>query len=108
MKNVERIEQLLNFLKDEPNDPFLLYALAVEYTPSDPTEALRYFEKLLHEHENYTASYYHAAALYASLGDPDKAEKTYRKGIEVCKKQEKTHALTELRSAYMNFLDEKE
>lgn len=108
MKNTERIEQLLNFLKNEPNDPFLLYALAVEYTSADPPEALRYFEKLLREHENYTASYYHAAALYASLGETEKAEETYRRGIEICERQGKAHALAELRSAYTNFLFEKE
>ena len=108
MNNSERVEQLLKFLQEEPNDPFLLYALAVEYTDREPEEAMRYFEKLLREHETYTATYYHAAALYSSLGTIEKAREIYLKGIEICEKQGKIHALTELRTAYTNFLYENE
>ncbi|MBS1531280.1 MAG: tetratricopeptide repeat protein, partial [Bacteroidetes bacterium] len=41
-----RLEKLLEFLKNEPNDEFLQYALATEYVRLNDTEkALHYYEK---------------------------------------------------------------
>ena len=106
--NKERLTQLLTFLKEEPNDPFILYAIATEYSQDDPEKALGYFEKLLVEHENYVATYYHAARLYADLGERNKAEITFQKGIEMARSQNESLALRELQNAYNEFLYEDE
>lgn len=104
----ERISQLLNFLKEDPNDPFLLYALATEYVKTEPKTALSYYRQLLDQHPEYVPTYYHAAALFAELEEAEKAEDTYKKGIEAAQKAGDTHALRELRSAYTNWQLEQE
>ena len=106
--NKERLSQLLTFLKEEPSDPFLLYAVATEYNQDDPEKALGYFEKLLAEHENYVATYYHAAKLYVDLGEREKAENTFLRGIRIAQAQQELLALRELQNAYNEFLYEDE
>ncbi len=106
--NKERLAQLLTFLKEEPNDPFILYAIATEYSQNEPRKALEYYEKLLSEHENYVATYYHAAKLYANLEEKDKAENTFLKGIAIARIQNESLALRELQNAYNEFLFEEE
>lgn len=101
--HAERITQLLKFLEAEPNDPFLLYALATEYVKHQPDKALAFFEKLLNEHPDYVPTYYHAAALYNELGLQDKAGRSYRAGIEKAREAGDSHALRELQSAYTNW-----
>ncbi|PWJ38630.1 enzyme of heme biosynthesis [Sediminitomix flava] len=106
--NQERLNKLFAFLEEEPNDPFLIYAIANEYLESKPTEAKKYYDRLLFEHENYTGTYYHAAQLYLDLGDKEKAESIYKKGLLICQKENDRHALAELQRAYNEFLYEDE
>ena len=106
MSENQRIPQLLQFLEDDPNDPFLLYALATEYQNVDVEQAIPYFEKLLEEHPDYTATYYHAAVLYAELEENEKAEATFKEGIRRCEEAEEGKALQEIKNAYQNFLFE--
>lgn len=95
-----RLDTLLQFYKDDPNDPFNIYALAIEYQKSDPAKAMEYFNLLLHNHEGYVPTYYHAAKLFQEIGDTEKAIIIYEKGIEVAKLQNDLKAARELQSAY--------
>ncbi|WKN42048.1 tetratricopeptide repeat protein [Tunicatimonas pelagia] len=106
--NTERLAQLLNFLQEEPNDPFTLYAIATEYAQDNPEQARPYYEKLLEEHPNYVATYYHVAKLYQAKGETALAEATYQKGIAVAQQQQDHLALRELQNAYNEFLFEQE
>jgi len=103
-----RIEQLLAFLEEEPNEPFNIYALALEYTKAEPSKAIGYFEQLLHKHPNYVATYYHAGKLYEELEMEEKAEEAYKKGVEIATEQNEALALRELKNAYQEFLDFKD
>lgn len=103
---MNRLEQLFDFLKEDPNDPFTLYAIATEYLKSDTDQALRYYEKLLIEHPNYVGTYYHTAKLYADLGRNEDALRTFLKGIEVSEAAGNRNANRELKGAYQQFLDE--
>ena len=107
MKN-ERLAKLKEFLEKEPEDPFNLYAIALEYMNIDTTKAKQYFEKLLKSHSDYLPTYYHAALLYAEFEENEKADEVFQKGVELAKSQEDDHALRELKSAYENFLFETE
>ncbi|WP_161888153.1 heme biosynthesis protein HemY [Pontibacter russatus] len=98
--NESRLEQLYGFLKDDPNDPFLLYAIATEYRQADPEKAREYYEKLLAEHESYVGTYYHAAKLYEETGQNDMAEQTYKKGMQISRREGNMHAFSELQQAY--------
>jgi len=95
-----RIEQLLKFLQEDPNDPFTIYALATEYRNSDKQKAMAYYEQLLAEHENYVGTYYHAAKLYEEFGQNDMAERIYKKGMLISRQEGNMHAFSELQQAY--------
>jgi tetratricopeptide (TPR) repeat protein len=103
-----RLEQLFAFLQEDPDDPFNIYAIAIEYVKTDQEKALAYFEKLLHEHENYVPTYYHAAKLYAELGKKQEAGQTFQKGIAISLLAGNRHAHRELQNAYNQFLDDEE
>lgn len=90
--------------QENPDDAFILYALATEYRQESPDKALAFFDKLLAEHPDETATYYHAAELYADRDDFEKAKEIYEKGLLVCQQENDLHALRELQNAYNNFL----
>lgn len=106
MSENNRIKQLLSFLKEDPNDPFTIYALATEYQNIDMHQAMVYFEELLEKHPDYTATYYHAALLYAELEEIEKAKSTFEEGIRRCQAANEAKALQEIKNAYDNFLFE--
>lgn len=103
-----RLEQLQQFLKDDPNDPFNLYALALEYLKSDPKEAHRLFDELLAHHDDYLPSYYTAGKFFASDGLIDKATKTFEHGIAKAREQQQMKTIRELQSALNELLFDSE
>ncbi|QEC53344.1 tetratricopeptide repeat protein [Anseongella ginsenosidimutans] len=108
MKNT-RLEQLREFLLQQPQDPFLKYALATEYLKlGDTTNALLYFEGLIKEHEEYLGTYYHLGKLYEQLGRIPDAAETYARGIALAQQQRNQHTLSELRGALLAISDEEE
>ena len=98
------MEQLLEFYQEQPDDPFNIYALALEYLKTDEGKARHFFELLLSRHEDYIPTYYHAAKLYADLGDRERAIATFEKGISQATKFNDSKAARELKSAYDEFL----
>lgn len=104
----ERLKILFQYLEEEPNEPFNVYAIAMEYMNKDVQKAKFYLEKLLIEHPDYVPTYYHAAAVYVELEDYIKAEQTYLLGIEKAHHQQSTKAFDELKRAYRMLLDEME
>jgi lipopolysaccharide biosynthesis regulator YciM len=101
-----RIEQLQEFLKEDSNDSFLKYALALEYVlVKENDTAIDCFLKLINEDENYVASYYQLGKLFESLNKVDKAIEIYKKGIEIAKKIENKKTLLELQESYNMLLE---
>ena len=99
--SVNRLQKLLEFLKNEPNDPFLKYALATEYlSANDTSAALNYFEDLKENHEEYVGTYYHLGKLYEKLGRKEDAITTYQKGMQVARAARDNHAFSELQTVY--------
>jgi tetratricopeptide (TPR) repeat protein len=96
-----RLEKLLEFIKNEPNDEFLKYALATEYLRlNDVEKALLYYEDLVTNHPQYSGTYYHLGKLYETLNRKDDAIKTYEKGMEITKAKRDNHAFNELQGVY--------
>jgi Tfp pilus assembly protein PilF len=106
--NNERIQQLLQFIQNEPDEPFNVYALAMEYLSTNPAQAQHYFEKLLNEHPQYLPTYYHAAQLYANIGDRTKASMYYDFGMQLARQQNNQKTFDELQRAYRTFQDDEE
>ena len=100
--NTTRIQQLLAFIQEEPNEPFTVYALALEYLTDAPGQSLWYFEQLLANHPDYLPTYYHAAQLCADLGDETRAATLYQQGIDLARQQGNAKTERELQSARQN------
>jgi tetratricopeptide (TPR) repeat protein len=98
---ISRLQKLLEFIKNEPEDEFLKYALATEYLRlNDSDKALTYYEDLISNHPNYTGTYYHLGKLYEALNRKDDAISTYEKGMEITKAKRDIHAFSELQAVY--------
>ena len=60
-----RIEMLKAYIADDPADPFLPYALALEYVRLNKNEdAISLLEKVLNLNPDYLPAYYHLGKLY--------------------------------------------
>jgi tetratricopeptide (TPR) repeat protein len=99
-------EILLQYAKEQPDNPFNWYALATECRKYDLREALVYYEKVWKEFPDYAANYYHLASAYTELNMLEKAKQIYEQGIKVLSEQNETKLLQELKNAYQNFLVE--
>ncbi|RAV97825.1 tetratricopeptide repeat protein [Pseudochryseolinea flava] len=103
-----RLEQLQQFLKDDPSDPFNVYALALEYQKSNQEEAIRLFDELLINHSDYLPTYYTAGKLFASTGEVQKATTIFEHGIAKAREQQQHKTVRELQSALNELLFESE
>lgn len=102
---MSRIKQLEEFLKNEPNDSFLNYALAIEYVGlKDYARAKEILTRLLERDPDYTATYYHLGKLYQQEKNNDKAEEIYEEGIRLTRMKREQHKLAELQTALNNML----
>lgn len=98
--SMNRIEQLEAFLVESPQDPFLHYALTMEYLKGDDNEKTRAgFENLLANFPDYVGSYYHFGKFLEKVGEKEKAEEVYKQGILVATKVRNHHAKGELMGA---------
>lgn len=96
-----RLITLLEFLKSDPNDPFVIYALAMEYNNLNNAErAFHYYHILVDEHPDYVGTYYHLGKLYEKNGDSAKAIEIYQKGMLEARRKGNNHAFSELQGAY--------
>ncbi|WP_373514101.1 tetratricopeptide repeat protein [Persicitalea sp.] len=100
------IEKLLTFYREDPNDPFNLYALTLEYQKIDITEAEKLYKKLLHDHPEYLPTYYQAAQFFIGIQDNDRAIEAFREGIDLAIRQKNNKTQTELTRARQAFEDE--
>jgi len=97
---MSKIAELIGFLKDDPNDNFIRYALALEYTKIEEFEkAKNIFDKLILEAPNYLPTYYQYGNLLVEIGQSNLAEEIYKKGIEIADSQLKIKTKQELEQA---------
>jgi len=96
-----RVEELQRFLADSPNDPFLKYALTMEYRKmGDTAKVMAGFQDLRNRHPDYVGMYYHFAKFLEENGQKDEALSIYKKGMEVADRLKNRHAHGELLMAY--------
>ena len=100
-----RLESLFNLLKKEPNDSFLLYAVALEYlSAGNYEEAEKYFKSLLTNDSKYVPAYMQYAQLKEKQDEIGSAKDLYKRGIQIAKETGDKHAAKEME----DFLDELE
>ncbi|MFN5324637.1 MAG: tetratricopeptide repeat protein [Bacteroidota bacterium] len=101
----DRITLLQAYVREEPNDPFNRYALALEWIRlGHNMEAIEQFEMLRQYHASYLPTYYQLGKVLESLNRIEEAILVYTEGIEVALKQGASKTASELRSA-LDFLE---
>ena len=98
---MNRIEKILEFLNQQPNDNFLRHALALEYIKiGEDIKARDLFVQILTETPDYIGSYYHLAKILEKLQERSAAIEWYEKGMAAAKLVKDDHAYRELQAAY--------
>ena len=101
----ERIRQLEKFMEEDSSDPFIRYALALEYVKVDQRTAIDTLEVLMQTSRDYLPTYYQLAKLYESVGQKEKAENIFSAGIALAKMQNELKTLRELQAALQEMED---
>ncbi|ABG58630.1 hypothetical protein [Cytophaga hutchinsonii] len=99
---MNRLDYLLELHKEQPNDPFLLYGIALEYKKTDHAETGKTFDNLLTSFPDYLATYYQAAEFFAEKGSYEKALEIYDTGISLAASLNEMKTLAELKNAKQN------
>jgi hypothetical protein len=94
--NSVRIQLLEQYAKEDPHDPFPLYALGLELVEEHPTRAKEIFSLLMDQHPDYVPVYYHAAQLAITQSEVDRARSIVSKGVEKAKAARDHKAVAEL------------
>jgi predicted Zn-dependent protease len=93
----DRMAMLQEFLKENPNDSFARYGLALEYVKAGSVDtALQEFKTLLEKNPDYTAGYQMAGQTLASAGRTEEAVKMLSEGIACARRTGNNHALSEM------------
>jgi tetratricopeptide (TPR) repeat protein len=99
MAEMSRVEMLSQFLRENPNDSFARYGLAMEYSKAGDNErALQEFGKLLEVNPDYTAGYFMAAQTLAKSGRSEEARKMLADGIASAARTGNAHAKSEMQA----------
>ena len=99
---MDRKQRIFDLLADNPQDPFLHFALAKEYEKENKQdEALTAYKKLVAEFPDYVGTYYHLGKLYERQNDPDRAADVYEAGMKIARAQGDNHSYSELAGAKM-------
>ena len=98
---MDKIKKLQEYLGRQPEDTFLMHALALEYVKSNDLQAAKeWFERVLMIDPGYTGTYYHLAKLLEALGAKEDAIGVYERGMEASAAAGDQHAYRELQAAY--------
>ena len=103
-----RIQQLEAFAHEDPQDPFNLYALALEHAKSDRRKAIDIYNQLLKTHPDYVPTYYQLGKLHIEFSENERALEVFDKGIRITREQKDHKALRELQSARQELLSDLE
>lgn len=107
--NVDRLQQLLNFLQKFPADSFTLYSIGYEYMQGGQwKKAIEYFEQLRQQDPAYVGLYYHLGKIQEHLDLIEEAFSTYEAGMQIATEKKDSHALSELERAWQRLKDEEE
>ena len=99
---MDRLTILNEYLAQDPNDDFVLYAIALEYQRLNKLdEAITQLELLKHKNEIYLPLYYTLGKIYEEAQQIDKAIIAYRAGKTIAIAQKNKKILGELNEALL-------
>jgi predicted Zn-dependent protease len=92
-----RLERLLEFVRDRPDDAFARYGLAMEYARAGDSEAaLDEFARLRERHPDYASGYQQAGQLLIALRRHDEARALLSAGVAAAHRAGDRHAAAEM------------
>jgi Flp pilus assembly protein TadD len=95
----DRLQLLTQFLRENPNDAFARYGLAMEQSNrGNVEEALGEFNKLIELHPDYSSGYFMAAQLMARVGRTEEARTFLEGGIAAAARSGNAHAKSEMQA----------
>ncbi len=99
---MSRLAQLQQMLAEDPNDPFLHYAVAMEHVKlNEPDAALEQLAAINGRFPDYVAAWQQRGQLLTDRGDSDAAREILRQGIAAAQRTGDAHAAGEMQG----FLD---
>ena len=97
MSAKSRKQQIEELLKDDPNDPFLRYGLAMEHVSAgQDAEAVCCFQGMFQDLPDYVPAYMQGGQALARLGRIDEARAAFERGIAAARQQGNQHAAEEM------------
>jgi len=97
-----RLKQLEALAANDPDDPFIQYAIALEYVSNGRLEeAAETLEHLIVKAPNYSAGYHQAGRVYEQLDRLDDARRCYEKGVVVAEQEGDGKDRDEMQGALM-------
>ena len=97
---MSRVDQLTKMLAGDPDDPFLNFALAMEYVKLGRHEdALSQFTRVAELDRKYVPAYFQKANLLVSLDRKDEARRVFGDALAVAQETGDRHAASEIRDA---------
>lgn len=95
----DRVRLLTQFVKENPNDAFARYGLAMEHSNRGDVEtALAEFNRLIELHPDYSAGYFMAAQMLARVGKTSEARTFLEGGIAAAARTGNAHAKSEMQA----------
>jgi tetratricopeptide (TPR) repeat protein len=96
----DKLPKLQAMLEKQPNDPFLLYGIALEYKKTNaPARAIEFLDRCIAADQNYCYAYFQRGQVCEMAGDTDAARKSYEDGIVAAKRAGDAHAQGEIEGA---------
>lgn len=97
--NNERLALLMSMKRENPQDPFPPYAIALEYRAAgERVMALRQLQSVIETFPDYLPAYYPSIALHIEFGEPGKAIELAKIGIDLAAKQKNIKTAGEIKS----------
>lgn len=94
-----RLEQLLSYAEEDPNDPFNLYAVALEYIKLGSEKADEFFQVLIRDHQDYIPTYYTYGKWLHDNGKLEDARRIFVDGKKLAQSSNDLKAVRELTNA---------
>ena len=97
---MDRLATLLIMMRNKPDDPFLIFALALEYKSLDnQAESKVFFERLVNEFPDYFPTYYQYGKMEEENGNSEHALTLYETGLQKAKAANEMKTARELQQA---------
>jgi predicted TPR repeat methyltransferase len=99
MPDNERVLKLQGMLSKSPDDPFLLYALAMERKKTNTSEAVELLQRVIQLDPAQCYAYFQLGQTQEIIGNLDAARSAYRDGIAAAARYGDSHAGQEIAGA---------